>query len=104
MRVSEILDQLNLALRELLPMTTKNDAYRILHGLQERLQSEIGVDTEPELNSGFTARPNRYGVYDGSLMKMHEIHLDRLGYDRFGTFFGLGSSLYWCSSENGRRW
>lgn len=102
MRISEILDQVNLALRELLPLTTKNDAYRILHGLQERLQSEVGGDTEPELKGGFTARPNLLGVYDGSLMKMHSVHLDRLGYDRFGTYFGPGRQLYWCSSEDGK--
>jgi len=102
MRVSEILGQVNLALRELLPLTTTNDAYRILHGLQERLQSEIDGDTEPELKGGFTDRPNLLGVYDGSLMKMHAVHLDRLGYDRFVTYFGPGRPLYWCSSEDGK--
>jgi hypothetical protein len=101
MRITEILDQLDLALRELLPLTTKNDAYRILHGLQERLLSEIDGETEPELKNGFTSRPNRYGVYDGSLMKMHSIRLDRMGYDKFGTLFGTGRPLYWCSSEDG---
>lgn len=100
MRVTEVFDQLDLALRELLPLTTKNDAYRILSVLQERLRSEVGMDLEPELNNGFTARPNLHGVYDGNLMRMHEIHLDRLGYDRFGTYFGVGLPLYWCASED----
>jgi hypothetical protein len=36
--------------------------------------------------------------YRGKLFLRH-IRLNDGGYDRYGTYFGLGERLYWCANE-----
>lgn len=46
-------------------------------------------------------RPTLQGEYDGSRLHLVCTYLNAGGYDSNGTYFGIGTPLYWCASESG---
>jgi len=46
-------------------------------------------------------RPAVVGEYDGSKLTLRRVPIDSGGYDRNGTYFGIGERMYWCASNDG---
>ena len=46
-------------------------------------------------------RPTVAGSYTGTRLRLVRTRLDSGGYDRNGTYFGIGAPLYWCASDDG---
>ena len=46
-------------------------------------------------------RRNWFGAYDGQPLTLQRVRINQGGYDRLGTYWGIGAPLYWCASQDG---